>query len=503
VATNSEEALRRCRKAGGQGYSAATKKLATHYYFGQGGTTNYVEAVKWLRRAANPLNVEAQYNLAYCYANGLGVATNYGEAVRLCRDAARRNHAKAQLLLGSLYEAGPGTKPDYGAAVEWYRQAAEQNNAEAQYKLSLCYWKGQGVPKDLAAAYQWCYLAASLGEERARTNLPQWKPLLTNEQLDEALGFIREFQQVTTPGADQSPAQQAATSSAISANPHLKAGEVEQEKGSGKPSIDLVFISPGTFLMGHGTNELGTNTSRSTQTKVQISRGFWIGKYEVTQGEYRFLMHTNPSRFLGNGRRPVERVSWEDARLYCEALTQHDRAAGRIPTNYLYRLPTEAEWEYACRAGTTTQFSYGNAQVRFTRLSVGNQRVTINQISFVSDEDYSKLAQYAWYPGNSEAKTHPVGQKLPNPWGLYDMHGNVYEWCAAGPMHPDEQGVVVDPGWPPGKDSTVVIRGGCWGDFMQKTAGPAACWSANRFGVSSGLKFDQLGFRVVLSVEQP
>jgi formylglycine-generating enzyme required for sulfatase activity len=116
------------------------------------------------------------------------------------------------------------------------------------------------------------------------------------------------------------------------------------------------------------------------------------------------VMGTNPSAFTGNTNRPVESVTWYDATNYCVQLTQRERAAGRIATNSAYRLPTEAEWEYACRGLTSTRFSYGD------------------------DPGCTSLTQYAWYTNNSSA-TAQVGQKLPNPRGLYDMHGNVYEWC--------------------------------------------------------------------------
>jgi len=131
-----------------------------------------------------------------------------------------------------------------------------------------------------------------------------------------------------------------------------------------------------------------------------------MGKYEVTQGEYLGVMDSNPSAFRTDLSLPVETVSWFDATSYCWALTQRERAAGRIPSNCLYRLPTEAEWEYACRAWTSDR-----------RFSDGD------------DPGYTNLTNYAWYEVNSGGTTHPVGQKLPNAWGLYDMHGNVFEWC--------------------------------------------------------------------------
>jgi formylglycine-generating enzyme required for sulfatase activity len=240
---------------------------------------------------------------------------------------------------------------------------------------------------------------------------------------------------------------------------------------------NMVFIPPGTFRMGSPTNELGRSQKENPQTEVTISRGFWMGEYLVTQGEYQALMGSNPSYFIadngfsGDLTRPVDSVSWFEATDYCAALTQRERAAERIPNNTLYRLPTEAEWEYACRAWTSTRFGYGD------------------------DPGYTNLANYAWYYENSGGMTHPVGQKLPNAWGLFDMHGDLEEWCQDW-YGPYLGGTVVDPQGPP-TGLLRVIRGGYWEDNA------SYCRSASRNLHEPDAKHFHLGFRVLLAPSQP
>jgi formylglycine-generating enzyme required for sulfatase activity len=161
---------------------------------------------------------------------------------------------------------------------------------------------------------------------------------------------------------------------------------------------------------------------------------FKIGKYPITQAQYEAVIRTNPSHFQGNPQNPVESVSYGDAQAFCQKLSQ--------VTSKNYHLPTEAEWEYACRAGTVTNYYFGN--------------------------DCHQLEDYVWYSGNSGGTTHPVGLKLPNAWGLYDMHGNVWEWC-------------IDK----------CLRGGSWGDI------PYFCRSAISDDYGHGDSFNTLGFRVV------
>ncbi len=248
---------------------------------------------------------------------------------------------------------------------------------------------------------------------------------------------------------------------------------------------NVVFIPPGTFRMGSPTNEVNRYDWEGPQTAVTISRGYWMGKHEVTQGEYLAVMGSNPSYFTTNDwngnpippdlSRPVEAVSWTDATVYCAALTERERVAGRIGTNALYRLPTEAEWESACRGWTSTRFSYGD------------------------DIGYTNLTNYAWYEDNSGGTTHPVGQKLPNPWGLDDMHGNVWEWCQDWWSDNLPGGMAVDPRGPD-TGSLRVIRGGGWGGWG---GGARDCRSALRGSLNPVSWSYNIGFRAVLAPGQP
>ena len=240
--------------------------------------------------------------------------------------------------------------------------------------------------------------------------------------------------------------------------------------GQARPG--LVWIAPGEFVMGSPVDEQGRDLDEGPQTRVRIRSGFWMGIHEVTQAEYQAVMGDNPSRFLGDARRPVERVRHRDAIEYCVRLTRAHLAAGVLPGGYAYRLPTEAEWEYACRAGTTTRFSHGD------------------------DLQEHALEDYAWYGANSNSSTHPVGTRRPNPWGLHDLHGNVLEWCldGAGSGLP---GGEVDDYRAPAEGLLRIARSGSW------LYGARACRSANRDSYGESTRSSDLGFRVVLAPVDP
>jgi formylglycine-generating enzyme required for sulfatase activity len=230
----------------------------------------------------------------------------------------------------------------------------------------------------------------------------------------------------------------------------------------------LVRIEPGVFKMGSAIGEKGRDLDEDPMTEVTFVRGFWIGKYEVTQKEFEDVMKSNPSWFKGNLNRPVEGVSWKEALAYCARVTELEQSAGRIPAGYEYRLPTEAEFEYVARAGATTRYFFGD------------------------DPAGTQLGDYAWYDKNSEKTTHPVGEKKPNPFGLYDIHGNVWEWCLDwyGTFYPG--GIVSHPTGPKSGEGRV-FRGGGW-DYDA-----SSCRAAYRNYFSPVQTRNYLGFRIVLA----
>ncbi len=241
----------------------------------------------------------------------------------------------------------------------------------------------------------------------------------------------------------------------------------------GATSLEMVLIPAGTFTMGSPSDERGRHSNEGPQHEVTISQNFYMGKYEVTQAQWEAVMGSNPSYFGGKPNNPVEQVSWNDCQTFIDRL--NDMGYGT------FRLPTEAEWEYACRAGTTTRFSFGDA------LECSD-----------TGEVYCELGdQYMWWSGNNAYGdnvygTKEVGLKLPNPWGLYDMHGNVWEWCSDWYESPYDRGAQVDPIGPQ-SGSYRVFRGGDWGYDLRY------CRSAYRGGHSPGARHYYIGVRLLRS----
>ena len=229
----------------------------------------------------------------------------------------------------------------------------------------------------------------------------------------------------------------------------------------GGREMAFVWIEPGVFQMGSPESDSWGRDSERPMHEVRISSGFWLGTYEVTQGEWESMMGDNPSCYTGDSRLPVECVSWYDVHEFIGRLND---AAG----DSLYRLPSEAEWEYACRAGTLTRWSFG--------------------------DDKSQLTHYAWYYDNARGvgkNPQTVGTKLPNRWGLYDMHGNVYEWVQDwySSDYYNSSPRVDPPG--PTSGSARVFRGGSFYHPAQVVR------SANRYSISPDDRFYFLGVRLV------
>ena len=254
------------------------------------------------------------------------------------------------------------------------------------------------------------------------------------------------------------------------------------EEGGSEIPEGFVFIEPGTFTMGSPEDESGRSWTEA-QHEVTLTRGFLLSEIEVTQGQWLAMMGTNPSRYPGCDDCPVERVTWNEAVDYCNALSDLEglNPAYQVNGTHVswdqsangYRLPTESEWEYACRAGTTTAFHNGPV--------VDKQCEDPN------------LDRIGWYCGTLELwRSKEVAQKEPNAWGLYDMSGNVYEWCWDWHKYEYPVGSVTDP---VGPDSGAkrVLRGGSWASMAQN------CRSAGRAGNHPGLPNLYLGLRLARS----
>jgi formylglycine-generating enzyme required for sulfatase activity len=246
----------------------------------------------------------------------------------------------------------------------------------------------------------------------------------------------------------------------------------------------LVDIPAGTFLMGSPATEPERADWEGPQTRVTLTYAFRMGKYEVQQAEYQAVMGTNPSYYAGHTNRPVEQVTWDDAMEYCRRLTEAQRSAGCLPAGRVYRLPTGAEWEYACRAGTTNAFGLGLA----LRSGMAN---------FDAYFEYDESVGTIENPSDVFLdRTTSVGSYAPNAWGLYDMHGNVWEWCLDGWSSQLSGRTATDP-YTPSTGTDRVIRGGCWYDSAR------FCRSAYRLRATEQLYGSDLGFRVVLAPAVP
>jgi len=221
-------------------------------------------------------------------------------------------------------------------------------------------------------------------------------------------------------------------------------------------TMKFVLVPSGEFYMGSPSSEKDRCDNEGPVRRLKITKSFYMSKYEVTQDQFSAVMGKNPSRFSGRNL-PVDSVMWDEAAAFCKELGSE------------FRLPTEAEWEYVCRAGTDTRFYYGD------------------------DPNSVQLGEYAWYRDSSAGRTHGVGQKEPNSFGLYDMHGNVWEWCSDWYVSSRNGTSVHHVG--PESGEYRVIRGGCYNNYARY------CRSAHRRKDEAVYRWRYVGFRVVLDLE--
>lgn len=300
--------------------------------------------------------------------------------------------------------------------------------------------------KALIASYR------EIAEKMASTWTREGKIEVAKEALAEAERFVEMQKEAAaeTPASQMNPLDGVAVSD-------FEGQEAGEEKRNSL-GMKLCWIPPGSFTMGTPENEEGHNADREKQVDVRITQGFWIGKYEVTQGEYEGLMGSNPSSFAKLGEKaPVDKVTWLQAEAFCKALTEREK--DKLPEGWAYQLPTEAQWEYAARAGEEGPFSGGT------------------------------MEEVGWITTNSEGSPQEVGKKKPNAWGLHDVHGNLREWCHDWMAEQMDGGR--DPEGP-ASGNTRTIRGGCW------NYPPRPARVGHRMGINPAETIYDIGFRISL-----
>lgn len=334
---------------------------------------------------------------------------------------------------------------------------AGANTEKAKIRLEQALWDERRVTKDKAL------IAELLKEFPNGANAPLARILL--RQLEK--GNSSEETPADENAAKETSPDDKRTTRTVGSK-KTNPAESKLTARSNAAGMEFVFIPAGNYMMGASVANIGETqrvarkdyadfdlaqlNNEKPSHRVTIAQGFWMGKFEVTQAQWESVMGENPSWFKGCDTCPVERVSWEKAKIFVRRLNELD-------DGFVYRLPSEAEWEYAARAGTLGVFS-------------------------------GRIEEMSWHSGNSEDKTHPVGEKLANPFGLYDIYGNVSEWCED-VYNPTYEGVPVDgsPNTSLGNNKQRVIRGGSWNNFPTKSRSTTReAYYANAFGMHIGLR---------------
>ena len=362
----------------------------------------------------------------------------------------QNGNAEGQYKLGLAYETGGnGIKKDYNEAVKWFRKAAEQEYAEAQFRLGLAYEDGRkGVAKDYAEAVKWFCKAAEQEYAEAQYNL--------GLAYEDGKGVAKDYTEAVK------WFRKAAEQGHAGAKAVLEGKNIELPSGT---IVTLVKIEAGSFEM---SAKDGENESDEVPHRATLTKDFYLGQTEVTQAQWRAVMGTDPSEFKGDDF-PVEQVSWYDAMEFCDKLN----TMGKAPKGWMFILPTETQWEYAARGGKKSKgYKYSGS---------------------------NNIDEVAWYAQNSSVshalgETHPVGQKKENELGLYDMSGNVHEWCLDD-WNADSSKQKAE--FKRGNDqdgSYRVARGGSWFDYY----GAKHCRSSTRAYWEPVARGSFHGFRIAL-----
>ncbi len=380
------------------------------------------------------------YGLA-CYLSWMPLTLPVIQLVHYRMIANRNQEQLAELLLGGILKRQISSEPKGEVEYEFVDSVREKLQPEVIYALEQVF----------ACVSE--YVARQIGKPF------DFLACLRHSQGQDLLPAIaRPFTRVSIPGLRQLGLT------------HLTLNDLELSSlppaFTNSIGMEFVLIPAGSFLMGSPDTEAGRYFDEGPQHQVTFRKPFYLGKFQVTQAQWQAVMGTNPSYFKGRNL-PVENVSWNECQEFLKKLNaKHD--------GYTYRLPSEAEWEYACRAGTTTPFSFG-------------QIITTNQVNYNGDYPYRNELR-----GQYRQKTTPVGSFPANVWGLHDMHGNVWEWCQDW-WHSNYDGAPTDGSvWKFEPDNKFrVMRGGSWGDNAW------VCRAADRGRFIPGLRFRNLGFRVV------
>ena len=384
-----EGARERAKRAAGMAkrYYGVAK---TYYTLGGdkgiGSAKDYATAAEYYRKACDVGHAQSCGNLGEMYGAGRGVAKVEAKAVELYRKGCDAGNGSSCGNLGVMYGAGRGVAKDDAKAVELYRKGCEAGNGSSCGNLGVMYADGRGVAKNDAKAVELYRKACEGGNTSFCEYLGKMYASGGGVAKDEAKA-VELYRKACESGEDDS------------CDKLIEIAKSKQPRGAGESStaqihgktVEFVWIPPGTFLMGCSPGDTECKDDEKPRHRIWINKGFEMGKYEVTQEQWKAVMGGNPSdRYDKGAKKPIHNVRWESVQRHLARL--NERGDG-----YRYRLPTEAEWEYAARAG--------DAGIR------------------------GALNSIAWYEGNSGYDLHVVGKKAANAWGLHDMLGNIREWC--------------------------------------------------------------------------